>query len=722
MVHPLFAAARRKLSSFWSDLPLRIKGLVVVAVPITALVAVTASFYFFQRADRKLDNLVDQAVELDNLTQSCLTELLEGECAVNEYFSTGRKERLGRLGEAANKFYARYDRLEKLLRDDPDLLRRLRRIRQLFQDKMEIWDEMGSHASTQTPQALWHSDLFGQCQSSLQASRQELRAMRSEQQAMLVTRVARVNRLRTQKLVVLTGDALLGLGGGLLAILLFTAGVVRGVEHLQQDAARIEQRLPVLPRFCGRDELGALEDALHTAGVSLRHTEEERDRFFTLSVDMLCVLDLQGHFKRVNAAFAGILGHPNAELLAKGVLDFVHPEDRAGAAARLLELAAGAATTYQESRLRCADGSYKWLAWSAAPVQAEGVAYAVLRDISGRKLDEQALRESNTRLCSVLDSMTDAFMSVDREWRLTYVNPEAKLLWMRQGQDLIGRNLWELFPEAVGGPFYSMYHEVMRTRTPAHLEDFYPHPPLNRWFEVHAYPTDEGLSVFFRDATERRESEARIQRALQEKEVLLREVHHRVKNNLQVIYSMLRLQAGYVHDERLIQVLAECRERVHAMALLHDQLHRARDLSSVNLADYIKSLAASLFCSYGVQSSKIGLHTHLEDVAVPIDTAIPCGLIVNELISNSLRHAFPGSSTGHVSVGLRARRGGELELTVGDNGRGFVASSDAAHAPSLGLRLVSLLASQLETEVQRTNQNGTHYRFLFRPFNQKENK
>jgi PAS domain S-box-containing protein len=388
----------------------------------------------------------------------------------------------------------------------------------------------------------------------------------------------------------------------------------------------------------------------------------------------------------------------------------------------MLELASGSSITCQESRFCCADGYYKWVAWSSAPFPAEGLAYAVLRDIDKRKLDEQALRQSNARLANVLDSMTDAFFSVDREWRLIYVNPEAERLLMHQRADLLGRNFWEVFPEAVDGPFYRLYDQVMRTGTPGHLEESSPHPPLNRWFEVHAYPIEEGLSVYFRDATERRASEERITRALQEKEVLLREVHHRVKNNLQVIYSMLRLQAGYVHDEQLLRVLGDCRERVRAMALLHDQLHRAKDLSSINLAEYIKSLAASLFCSYGVQSSKIGLRMNLEEIAVAIDTAIPCGLIVNELVSNSLRHAFPGSATGHVSLGLRAQRGGQVELTVGDDGRGFSHNADTADGPSLGLRLVSLLAAQVEAEVVRSNSAGTHYRFVFKPLKSKESE
>lgn len=674
----IFAAGRRKFATLWADLPLRSKGLVVVAIPISALLAANASFYLFQRADREADAWVDRASEADNLTQNCLAELRVAECAL-----TGGAD-----------WQAGYGRLEKLLQDEPGPLLRLHRMRRLFQQDAR--------------------------QADLSALRAELLAMRRELQTMLAARVAHVTRLRAQKLVTIAADTVLGLGGGLLAILLFTSGVARGVQHLQCDAARLQQRLPMLPRLCGHDEIGSLEDSLANASFNLRQSEEERDRFFSLSVDMLCVVSLRGHFRRVNPAFAEILGHPEAALLAKSIPDFVHSEDRANAAQYLEELARGHPITYVESRFCSADGSYKWLAWSAAPYLVEGLAYAVLRDITGRKLNEQALRQSNDRLYAVLESITDAFFSVDGDWRVIYVNPVAERLWKRDRHELLGGHLWELFPEAVGGPFYRMYQQVMRTGTPGHLEDAC--PILHCWFEAHAYPAAEGLSVYFRDTTERRESEARIQRVLQEKEVLLREVHHRVKNNLQVIYSLLRLQAGYVQNGNLLQVLKECRERVQAMALLHDQLHRAKDLSSINLGEYIKTLAASLFCSYGVPSSQIGLNLKLEDIAVPIDTAIPCGLIVHELVSNAVRHAFPDGARGQVSLGLRAQPGHRVEITVGDDGIGFSPPTDPAITQSLGLRLIGLLATQIEAEVDRPSGNGTQYRFVFQPLNPTENK
>jgi two-component sensor histidine kinase len=147
--------------------------------------------------------------------------------------------------------------------------------------------------------------------------------------------------------------------------------------------------------------------------------------------------------------------------------------------------------------------------------------------------------------------------------------------------------------------------------------------------------------------------------------------------------------------------------------MLHDQLHRAKDFSNINLGEYIRNLAASLFCSYGVNSADVGLRMDIEDIPVAVDTAIPCGLIVNELVSNSLRHAFPERRKGRISLGLHAQPGGSVELTIGDDGRGFPECAHPANTRSLGLWLVDLLADQIGAAVERSSDAGTQYRLVF---------
>lgn len=469
--------------------------------------------------------------------------------------------------------------------------------------------------------------------------------------------------------------------------------------------------------------------AARRRSTSSRFRQPALDRFFALSFDMLCATTLHGCFLRVNPAFTRILGHGEAELLSTNILDLVYPDDRQAAALRVADLARGYPAAAIESRWQCADGAYKWVAWSGTPFPREGLAYIVAQDRTRQKLDEEALRLADDRCVCALESTTDAFFAVDSAWRLIHVNQQAERLWQRNRLELLERSLWDVFPETAGGPFHRMYEEVMRTGTPAHAEEICTPPLASRCFEVHAYPSNGGLAVYFRDVTERRQADEKIKRSLQEKEVLLREIHHRVKNNLQVICSMLRLQARSIQDETMLQALRDCRERVQAMAMLHDQLHRARDLSNINLGEYVRNLAASLFCSYGVNSSDIGLRTVVEDMAVSIDTAIPCGLIVNELVSNSLRHAFPGGRQGHVALGLSSRPGGQAELSIADDGCGF--PENARLAGSLGLRLVDLLAEQIDATMERSStvsggteaaplQTGTAYRLVFQASNARE--
>jgi PAS domain S-box-containing protein len=435
--------------------------------------------------------------------------------------------------------------------------------------------------------------------------------------------------------------------------------------------------------------------------------------FFALSSDPLCITTLGGQFLRVNPAFVATLGHPEPALLSANLLDLLHSEDRPAAATAVAGLANATPIAALESRFRCADGSYKSLAWSSTPIPAARLAYTVAHDRTKSKLDEEALRQSEARYVCAIESTTDAFFAVDSDWRLIRVNGQAERLWMCPRDQLLGRNFWEVFPEAVGGPFQRLYEEAMRTGAPAALEELYPHPAHGHWFEVHAYPSSEGLTVYFRDVTGRHSAEEKIKRTLQEKEILLREVHHRVKNNLQVICSMLRLQERNLRDEVLLQTLRECRERVMAMAMLHDQLHRAKDFSNINLGEYIRNLASSLFCSYGVNSAEVGLRMDIEDIHVAVDTAIPCGLIVNELVSNSLLHAFPDRRKGRVSLGLHALPGGSVELAIGDDGRGFSESAHPANTRSLGLWLVDLLADQIGAAVERSSAAGVRYRLVF---------
>jgi two-component sensor histidine kinase len=211
----------------------------------------------------------------------------------------------------------------------------------------------------------------------------------------------------------------------------------------------------------------------------------------------------------------------------------------------------------------------------------------------------------------------------------------------------------------------------------------------------------------------KRRTEEQVRLVMREKEVLVREIHHRVKNNLQIISSLLSLQASYVKDMAALEILRESQNRVRAMAIVHEHLHKARHYSSINFPEYVASLATNLFRSYGVDAKVVHLELDVEPVRLTIDTAISCGLIIHELVSNCLKHAFPGGRKGKINILLRAEAG-SFRLTVRDNGVGFPQSGSGQRRRSLGLRLVDILAEQIGGTVRRKRTNRvTEYEVRF---------
>jgi PAS domain S-box-containing protein len=223
--------------------------------------------------------------------------------------------------------------------------------------------------------------------------------------------------------------------------------------------------------------------------------------------------------------------------------------------------------------------------------------------------------------------------------------------------------------------------------------------------------------AILRDITEQRQAQERIGASLKEKEVLLKEIQHRVKNNLQVISSLFDLQSRYTDDEQVLTMFKESRDRVRSIALIHEKLYQAEDLTMIDFADYIESLANHLFRSYGVSSSSIKLKTRFDSVSLSVDTAIPCALIVNELISNSLKHAFSGSDEGEIRIELRSAEDSTVTLVVSDNGVGLPESLDFESPASLGLRLVRTLTQQLKGSVAFGRDGGTTVKVMFRVTN-----
>ncbi|MBI4294852.1 MAG: hypothetical protein HY669_01645 [Chloroflexi bacterium] len=218
------------------------------------------------------------------------------------------------------------------------------------------------------------------------------------------------------------------------------------------------------------------------------------------------------------------------------------------------------------------------------------------------------------------------------------------------------------------------------------------------------------------EVEERKKAEEMVKASLTEKEALLREIHHRVKNNLQIIHSMLNLQLHQVRDPQAVEMFKESQNRVYSMALIHEKLYQSESLARINLPQYIRSLTANLILSYGV-SGAIRSIIDVADISMDVDTAIPCALIINELVSNALKHAFPAPKLAHgtakVCIGLRRKADNRYVLSVSDNGIGLPQGFQIQATKSLGLKLVSVLAKQLNGTIQINTGRGTEFAIEF---------
>ena len=221
------------------------------------------------------------------------------------------------------------------------------------------------------------------------------------------------------------------------------------------------------------------------------------------------------------------------------------------------------------------------------------------------------------------------------------------------------------------------------------------------------------------DITALKEAENEIKASLKEKNILIQEIHHRVKNNMQIISSLLSLQTQYVDDKEAVDLLKESQNRVMSMAMIHEKIYLSKDLIHINFQDYIRNLVSNLFNSYDVEKYRIKPTLEIDDVNLNIETAVPCGLIISELVSNSLKYAFPDDMEGEIYISLKANSD-KFRLIISDNGIGLPEEFDFENIGSLGLLLVNNLTEQIDGEIKINRKNGTEYDISFKELEYKD--
>ncbi len=384
----------------------------------------------------------------------------------------------------------------------------------------------------------------------------------------------------------------------------------------------------------------------------------------------------------------------------------------------------GTAFAVMDITIRCKDGKDRFVEANAAPLAdtSAGTHLVVLHDITERRKADAALQESEARLRIFVENAPAGVAMFDRDMK--YISYSRR--WLTDyglgDQNLIGRSYYEVFPEVTDQ--WKEIHRRCLTGLSERCEQdrferadgtvHYLRWEIQAW--THATGTVGGLVLLTEMITDRVRAEEQIRASLKEKEAMLKEIHHRVKNNLQVISSLLSLQAAQVTTHPVAaDVLAESQNRVRAMALVHETLYRSDDLARVDLARYIQELYGYLFRSYGVDSARVGLVLDVESVTVSLEKTIPCGLLMNEIVSNSLKYAFPGNRSGTVSIKARMQSDGLLVLTLADDGVGLPNDVVIDNTPTLGLQLVNILTDQLGGQLTLERFGGTRYDLSFTP-------
>lgn len=452
------------------------------------------------------------------------------------------------------------------------------------------------------------------------------------------------------------------------------------------------------------------------------------------SLDMICASDRKGFITEFNEAAQKTFGYKLEEVLGKHVsLLYEDPEQRIKITDDELYIKgvyAGEVTNKRKN-------GEKFIAYLSASVlkneNGEVIgAMGVSRDISELKRAEETLRKQSAKFNAIIESSSHFIWTVDKNYCFTTFNHNfSKEVESRYGESpKLGQSMF--FIRSGQGKQYNDFlikkYEGAFAGEPQYFDiSFFDENGIENWREIYLNPiiAEDGsvieVSGISHDITEKKISEEQIRLSLQEKEILLKEVHHRVKNNLQVISSILNLQSSYVKDEGTLQILKESQNRIKSMAFIHESLYQTKDFSSINFTEYVINLSQNLIHSYSNFDNEVKLNLDIQNVFLNLDLAIPCGLIINEIVSNALKYAFSENSEGgEISIAMKTN-GDYLELKIGDNGKGLPKNIDYRNTESLGLQLVVTLTDQLSGTIELDTKKGTNYTIIFK-HNQVKNR
>jgi PAS domain S-box-containing protein len=421
-----------------------------------------------------------------------------------------------------------------------------------------------------------------------------------------------------------------------------------------------------------------------------------------------------------NDAAAALFGYQADEIIGKPVVILFSPDRLRDEDVILERISRGERIEQHATTRRHKDGRDIRVSLAIAPIRDLNGriigASKIARDIS-RRVDaaEAALARSEQRFRRVIEATPTALITVRQTGTIEMVNTQAERMFGYARHELLGQSIDMLVPERFRGSHPQQrngYFGEPRSRSMGDGRELYGLRKDGGEFPVeiglNSLETDDGPMILSSiiDISERKYRELKIRAALKEKELLLGEIHHRVKNNLQVIHSLLGLQASSGLDPAMRELLNESQSRIRSMALIHQTLYESKDFARVDFRRFLLSLVPTLVASYAVHAGRIKVLVNAAEVSLPIEAAIPCALIVNELVANALKHGFPEPMSGTIWIDFKQADAHRLELSVSDDGVGLPAAPGSG-SKTLGLELVRLLADQVAADLSIQPRNPT---------------
>lgn len=472
---------------------------------------------------------------------------------------------------------------------------------------------------------------------------------------------------------------------------------------------------------------------LKKAETLLIQSEEKYRDLFENATDIIQSVNMKGEFIYINNSWVNTLGYSVEEAMKMNVFDIIANEEQQHCMNILSALGKGGIenidiqTTFvsKNGKKIFVEGTTNLKSVEGTPVSTR----SIFRNITETKSAERKAFENAARVRSIFENSSSLLMwTLNKNLQVTSFNRNCYEnikqyfgIELKHGHDF--RKSLGIFKEEEQFLSNIEKYENAFNGVPQEFEGtiktIY---NTEIWFETFLNPIIlengriEEISCISHEITGKKETEAEIIQSLKEKEVLLKEVHHRVKNNLQVISSILNLQSSYVKDEKILQILRESQNRIKSMSFIHESLYQNKTFSYINFSEYIVNLSKNLVHSYQLFGNQVDIKFEVGEVRLNIDQAIPCGLIVNELVSNALKYAFPENKKGLIYIEIKEKKG-KVSLKVEDNGVGLPESFDHTNTETLGLQLVVTLIEQLEGKMQLESKKGTKYLITFENLN-----